>query len=334
MALTPPLASASLSTMNESDVLIVGAGIAGLLCATELQQAGLQVRLVDKGRGVGGRMATRRMGGGRLDHGAQFFTARDERFQTYVREWLDHGVIREWYRNANADTNGQNHIRYCGVTGMSDAPKYLARKLDVCCAERIQLLSRKQGQWIATSESGQVYCARELVITAPLPQALQLLDSTDLDYAGSDLPALRQIAYAKGLALLAILDGPSGIPLPGAIKLANGEVDWIADNQLKGISPDGVVGVTVHATAAFAEEYWDTADAVRGPLLITAVQKMLQSNIVEYKCHRWGFTHPLHPWPAKYYRNAEINLTLAGDAFGGPRVESAALSGLEAATQL
>ena len=320
--------------MNESDILILGAGISGLLCATELQKTGLRVSVVDKGRGVGGRMATRRMGGGRLDHGAQFFTVRDERFQAYVREWLDAGVVREWYRTAPDAPNQPAHVRYCGVSGMSDVPKHLARKLTVYCSEQIQQLSRCRNQWMATSESGQTFCAQELVLTAPLPQSLQLLDTTGLDYAGGTQSELRKISYAKGLALLAILDGPSGLPEPGAIKLKNSPIDWIADNYRKGISPDGIVGITVHATAAFAQKHWDTEDAERAPLLIAAVQEKLQSSIIEHTSHRWGFTHPQKIWPEAYYHNPAIKLTLAGDAFGGPRVEAAALSGIEAAANL
>ncbi len=318
--------------MHESDILIIGAGISGLICATELQQAGCSVRLVDKGRGVGGRMATRRMNGGRIDHGAQFFTVRDKRFHMYVQEWLDHGIVREWYRNAPVDQQEEPHIRYCGVSGMSDAPKYLARECNVHCGERIQNLSRESQQWIASAESGETFRARELVITAPLPQALQLLDTTDLDYAGDALAKLRAITYAKGLALLAMLDGPSGIHAPGAIKMQNSVVSWLADNHIKGISP--IVGITVHATPAFAEKHWDSKDEVRAPLIIEAIQPELQANIVEYTCHRWGFTHPLQRWPDTCYRNAACNLTLAGDAFGGPRVEGAALSGLEAAQHI
>jgi renalase len=251
--------------MNESEILIVGAGIAGLLCATELEKAGRHVRLVDKGRGVGGRMATRRMGGGRLDHGAQFFTVRDERFEIYLRAWQEAGVVREWYRTPPDDKSPKGEIRYCGMFGMSDVPKHLASKLTVHGSERMQKLSRCHDQWIATSENGQTFCAQELVLTAPLPQTLQLLDTTGLDYAGEDHAALRAITYAKGLALLAILDGPSGLPEPGAIKLANSTVDWIADNHMKGISPDGIIGITVHATAAFAEKHWTQKMRYAGP---------------------------------------------------------------------
>ncbi|MGA8880775.1 MAG: FAD-dependent oxidoreductase, partial [Azonexus sp.] len=55
---------------------LIGAGIAGLSCATALQQAGLKVSLFDKGRGPGGRMSTRRGDDWQCDHGAQYFTAR------------------------------------------------------------------------------------------------------------------------------------------------------------------------------------------------------------------------------------------------------------------
>ena len=43
-----------------SDVDVIGAGMSGIACARALQAEGVPVRLIDKGRGIGGRMATRR----------------------------------------------------------------------------------------------------------------------------------------------------------------------------------------------------------------------------------------------------------------------------------
>ena len=58
-----------------SDVLVIGAGMSGIACARALQAEGVPVRLIDKGRGIGGRMATRRTAvAGKtitFDHGAQ-----------------------------------------------------------------------------------------------------------------------------------------------------------------------------------------------------------------------------------------------------------------------
>ena len=104
-------------------------------------------------------MATRRMAGGRLDHGAQFFTVRDSRFQKYVDEWLSAGVIREWFRHSPQDTNPDGYPRYCGVNGMTDAPKFLAESLDIERSQQITELSRKL--WVRCSvDQRSFHCHR------------------------------------------------------------------------------------------------------------------------------------------------------------------------------
>lgn len=315
---------------TEVDVLIIGAGISGLLCATELRKRGLSARVLDKGHGVGGRMATRRMAGGRLDHGAQFFTVRDARLQAYADQWLAAGVIKEWFRHAPEDSNPEGHPRYCGINGMTDVAKFLAKDLDVQTGQQVSELFWNGDRWSVGTGLGEPFSARHLVITAPLPQALALLDATELDYAGGAMAGLRAVKYAKGLAALVILDGPSGLPEPGGMKLEGAPLTWIADNQMKGISPN-VSAVTIHADANFAAVHWDSPDEVRGTFMIEAAKFLLKAEVVEYSCHRWGFTLPLTPLTVPCFCNAELKVTLAGDAFGGPRVEGAALSGIEAA---
>jgi renalase len=318
---------------NGTDVLIIGAGISGLLCATELQRQGYSVCLLDKGRGVGGRMTTRRMQGARLDHGAQFFTARDSRFQAYIDEWMDAGIVREWFRHLPGESEGPGHPRYCGVGGMNAVPKFLARNLDVHCTERVNCLVRNIDHWVAQTESGDSFRADQLIVTTPLPQSLLLLETAGLDWANGDLKRLREVRYEKGLAALVILDGPSNLPEPGGMKLSGSHLSWIADNRMKGISPD-VTALTLHATGAFAEEHWNSPDSVRGPRMIGAAELWLGSRVVDYTCHRWGFTLPRNPWPKRYFHKECLNLVLAGDAFGGPRVEGAALSGIETASAI
>lgn len=316
--------------MTPTDVLIIGAGISGLLCATELRQAGKSVRVLDKGRGLGGRMATRGMAGGRLDHGAQFFTVRDPRLQAYADEWLKAGVIKEWFRHSPEDSNPDGYPRYCGIQGMTDAPKHLAKDLDVRTSQQVTELARDTDLWIVRTASGDTFLGKHLVITAPLPQALNLLDMTGLRYANGQIDALRAIRYERGLATLTILDAPSGLPAPGGMKIHEAPLSWIGDNQQKGISPN-VSTITIHADAAFAEAHWDSPNEVRAPLMLEAAAPHIKAKVIEYTCHRWGFTTPINPWHEPYFQNAGLKLTLAGDAFGGARVEGAALSGIEAA---
>jgi predicted NAD/FAD-dependent oxidoreductase len=316
-----------------ADVLIVGAGITGLLCATELQQAGLRVCVIDKGRGFGGRMATRRMDGARLDHGAQFLTVRDARLQDYVNDWRASGLLKEWYRHAPEDSTPAGYPRYCGLRGMTDVPKYLAAALPVCLEQQVDTLTWNKGQWEAHTLQGQHFHSHQLVLTAPLPQSLILLDTAGVAHSDThSMDALRTVRYERGLATLAILDGPSGLPEPGRMKLDRPPLSWIADNQLKGISD--VCALTLHANADFAQQHWSSPDTVRGPLMLEAVAPYITANVVDYKCHRWGFALAVNPWPERSYHDVNLQYTLAGDAFSEPRIEGAALSGIHAAHRL
>src|SRR3712207_9597058 len=80
------------NTAETNSCIMVGAGISGLVAACELSDAGWRVVVLDEGSGVGGRMATRRLGDGTFDHGAQFFTVRSGRFGRVVAGWLEAGV--------------------------------------------------------------------------------------------------------------------------------------------------------------------------------------------------------------------------------------------------
>ena len=110
-------------------VVVIGAGIAGLLAAQQLHSAGHEVTVLDKGKSPGGRLATRRIGAATLDHGAQFFTVRDAQFDHHVQQWVHDGVVREWCKGFSQH---DGHPRYIGTAGMSSIAKYLARDLEGC----------------------------------------------------------------------------------------------------------------------------------------------------------------------------------------------------------
>ena len=113
------------------DTLIIGAGLSGLLAARTLAGAGHDVTVLDKGRGPGGRLATRRMGDATLDHGAQFFTVRSEPFAAMVHGWQAAGLVYEWCRGFLP--GGDGFPRYAVHGGMNALAKHLAIGLDVRC---------------------------------------------------------------------------------------------------------------------------------------------------------------------------------------------------------
>ena len=60
----------------------------------------------------------------------------------------------------------------------------------------------------------------------------------------------------------------------------------------------------------------------------------LGAPVVSATLHRWKFSEPKTIHPERCVWLSELGLGFAGDAFGGPRVEGAALSGLALAALL
>ncbi|MGE9290544.1 MAG: NAD(P)/FAD-dependent oxidoreductase [Puniceicoccales bacterium] len=314
-------------------VLIVGAGISGLTVATVLKEAGARVKVLEKGRGFGGRMATRRMAGGRLDHGAQFMTVRTEDWSRWVESWKEAGIIREWFRSAPWDSTSSEFSRYCGVEGMTDIPKALAADLDVERSVRVESVSWKSGGWTVKSEGGRIFSADILILTPPIPQTVALLRGAEISLPLMEWERLCAMDYDPCLTGLLILEGPSGLPEPGGLKLTEGPLAWIGDNQRKGISLE-VPAVTVHSTPEFARRYWDAEDDERLPLLIGAAEKLLQAKVASGAVHRWRYNVPKEYFGSPYYWSDAFALGMAGDGFGGGRIEAAALSGFSLGRKL
>ena len=314
---------------KDCDCLIVGAGISGLLAAATLKRGGANVRILEKGRGLGGRMATRRRDGAIFDHGAQFFTVRDQRFRTWASNWIRMGLAKEWYTLAGSG------IHYRGEKGMTSIAKLITAdySLDIRRNTQVEKIVRENGRWWLTCEDGREHHARTLLLTAPVPQSLELLRTGEVDLPDNDLSELSAIKFGRCIAAMAILERESAIEAHGgALKLEGQPITWIGDNQRKGISP--VPSVTIHSTPEFADEYWDIHDDVRLPLLLEAAAPYLKSNIVSCEGRRWGYSHPIGTYSQESYTNPELGLAIAGDGLAGGRVEGAAVSGLAAAEEL
>ncbi len=310
---------------------IVGAGLAGLTVATTLASRNWKVRLLEKSRGVGGRMATRRIAGGRADHGAQYFTARSEAFSEKIREWQEAGLVRVWFEKLEGSEEA-GHPRYIGVNGITDLPKALAQDLNLLKKTTVQGVERTDGCWRIRTDDGFIMEKGWLVLTAPVPQAIALLGEAPPWISHESWGQLGRIHYEPGLALMAVLKGESGIPHPGGRKLHDPDVFWIADNRLKGISPEKTI-LTLHSTPTFARRYWDAGDMEREGPFLEALHRNLPGpvEVEELRVHRWRYTFPCQTFPQHCLSVPSQRLAMAGDGFGGPQVEGAFLSGLAAA---
>ena len=312
-----------------SDIVVVGAGLSGLTAARSLQEKGHNVVVLDKGRGLGGRMATRRIStpDGSIavfDHGAQFFTVRDQQFQKLVDGWITNGVVREWCRGFVAD---DGHPRYVVNSGMAALTKHIAQGLDVRTSTlvfAVKPCDADPTKWTVVIDDNSRIDCDAVVMTCPLPQSYSLTVTT-----GVELPQdLLLTDYDRTIGLLAVLDGPSAVPAPGGVQNPDDVFSWIGDNQAKGISD--IPAITFHANPAWSAAHWDDSLEDGLALITHAAQKYLgNAKIVASEYKKWRFATPRKLWPDPYF--AAGTLVFAGDAFAGPKVEGAVLSGRKSA---
>jgi hypothetical protein len=316
-------------------VVVIGAGMAGLTAAHRLQEQ-CDVIVLDKGRGVGGRLATRRIGDATIDHGAQFITTHTDEFAATITKLVGSGVVAPWFRGRigpNGVVDPDGHTRYRGAVSMNAIAKALAVGLDVRTASLVSSLVHDGKSWTVVLADGTELKADGIVVTSPVPQTLALLESGGVVLTPNDADALAAITYDPCIALMAVLDGPSGLNEAGAVDPASGPIDWIADNFLKGIS--AVPAVTIHATPEFSRAQWDASDEAITASLLDAAQ--LESSVIpgSIQIQRWRYARPSIEHPERFLRLSDMPpFVCAGDAFGGAKVEGAALSGAAAAQEI
>ncbi|GAB6090749.1 NAD(P)/FAD-dependent oxidoreductase [Spirochaeta dissipatitropha] len=330
-----------------ASVLIVGAGLSGLSAADILTQEGIKVCVLEKSRGVGGRMATRRIGDAIFDHGAQFMTVRDNAFAQAIAGWSQAGSVKEWFSSTGT---GGTHTRYRGNPSMTAIARTLSQSMDVQLSTRVVSLSpdpsphlspHNKAGWRAVKESGETIVADAVILTSPVPQSLALLDAGLTALPRNIRQELEDIFYESCIAVMAVLEEKSRLPEQGWLVPTEGPIAWIADNQSKGISP--VPAVTIHAKAGFSETHWEDDRQKTGEYLLSAARQWLGCGVRDFQVHGWRYSKPvgvrtqqclgIGPQPGSDGGSLPP-LVFAGDAFGRSRVEGAFLSGRAAAAYL
>jgi len=188
--------------------------------------------------------------------------------------------------------------------------------------------------WRITSANGEEFQGDSVILTPPIPQSLELLETSAISLPGELAEKLKAVSYFPCIAVLALLKSASRIPAPGAMRFSGEPVRWIADNQQKGISSDAPA-VTIHAGPEFSRENWNAdPDQIAGKLF-GASREWIGSEVAEYQVHRWRYSQP-YKFFGEPFASVDLPapLFLAGDAFIGDRVESAFLSGLAVAEHI
>jgi renalase len=301
----------------QTPVAIIGGGIAGLAAARMLRDAGMACTIFDKSRGLGGRMATRRVDAWQFDHGAQYFTARGPRFRATVDAWRRDGHAAEWFDGA-----------FVGTPGMTRPARAMAQGVEIVAGCQVAGLRRTGAGWsllaadgpVATPDNGSFAA---VILAVPAPQARPLAES-----AGVMFPALADVRYAPCWALMLGFAADPG-PAQTHIRDTDGDVAWIARNSSKPGRPHGVHTFVAHAGAGWSRRNLELSADSAGRDLWAQARRLSEFSAepVFAVAHRWRYALVENPAGDACLWDATACVGACGDWCLGPRVESAFDSG-------
>ena len=314
---------------------IVGAGIAGLSAARALVDRGHDVKVFERGRVAGGRVATRVIesielprglsGAVAFDHGAQYFTVRDQRFSELAAEWERDRTIARWTgRVVSFDGEGWEDVaegtnRYVGTPGMDAIAAKLAAGVDIDYGMRIESIDRLRGDF------------DHVIVAVPADQARALVGNVPVLLSTSNHVAMKpnwtvMAAFEERVAARFDAAFVSGSPL-----------GWIARNTSKPKRNWKIDCWVLQASPAWSLAHADEQADDVGSFLMEAFEDLIPAGLpraFHAGVHRWRHAQADPPLAIGAIHDTQSRITICGDWCRGSRIEDAWLSGFEAAELL
>lgn len=343
-------------TPLNADVIVVGAGLAGLTCARLLLSSGYSVQVIEKSRGVGGRVATRRASPIAFDHGARMLTIQGSHTQSLTEALQADGVLQPWPQHRFImDEVGQLcaapvEDSFAPPTGMTAIAKYLAREIPIQRSQRVVALkpTDRDGWSVYVEAQPSAFAiARAVVLAIPAPQVLPLIDPlTDVGLSEDVVAKVRSVRFSPCFS--AIASYPKDIdlthPLMGdrwdAVAFASHtDLSWVGVDSTKRPEPTSTI-LVIQSSDKFAEAHLDVEDLqeISDRLVKAATQSLgiPQLGHPEWiQVQRWRYAFCRQPLPIRgLMMYAPAGLGCAGDWCGGDQIEDALKSGEAIAQQI
>lgn len=311
--------------MIETDILVIGAGLAGLTLARELSGHGEKVVVLEKSKSPGGRLSTRRSDFGSFDHGAQYLTSRTACFTSLLNDLAQDGKLAPW----NPDGKDSARPWWVGKPGMSEIGKASARGLDIEYDTRVTRIVKRDQRYLVQTEShsatGPEYLASRVAAAVPAPQALKLLKPLDPAFV-----RLQKVAMAPcWSAMLAFNARLQGVP-----DLTRGrEPDVLSLIARNGSKPARTSETFVlHATPQWSREHIESKRGAVKSAMLSAMRQQtgLGGNLPDpshIEVHRWLYALVETPLDEPFLANTQNTLFACGDWCIGARAEAAHQSG-------
>lgn len=325
-----PAPASPRTPLAEAPVIVVGGGIAGLSCARVVADAGLPVRVIDRGNHLGGRMAIRHEDVADVrrvvDIGASYFTVKDPRFAAVADAWRARGLARVWAEHFSVLTPGGPSgttsavERWSAPHGLRSLVEDLAGTIPVTHGVEVEEVDVTDGLTVDGEPAAAV------VLAMPEPQAYDLLPEPVAEWLGLGTG----LDWSPTIAVWAAWEKRWWPELTGAFVDGSPVVSWIADDGSR--RGDGAAVLVAHVTGVFAAGRLDDPASAIEPVLAEISVLLGSQGIPEpllARAHRWSLASPRHPHEATFALHDSL-VGVCGDAWGPQaRVEQAWVSGHE-----
>lgn len=322
------------------EILIIGAGMAATALAKSLAGEA-RLTIVEKSRGMGGRMSTRRSDEFQFDHGAQFLTARSEEFKEFTTQACAQGWLAPWEpRVTTLEVGAASYKRewfephYVATPSMNGLCKAQLRALETSFGERLRIELGTQvarierddsGRWKVFDSLGNCLGSFDSVISTAPPRQTEALFQ-DCGFAESS-----QLALAQHLPCFSLMLGfDSDLELPFDLAVVkNSCVALIANDGTKP-SRRSARSLLIHADNEWARAHLeDPAEQVEETLLNETLKLTeLSEPAISYRSlHRWRYAKTETALERDFLLDSASGLAACGDWCLGGTVESAYLSG-------
>lgn len=287
----------------------MGAGLSGLVLGQKLQRNGKKVLILEKSRGLGGRMATRRVGESELlfDHGAQFIRHNTE--TSYLLDLLkETDFVREELLRADQEV-------LISTQGMTQFAKDLASDLEIVKGYQVTKIAT-QGLLVEVSSfENPTFVGHRVVLTLPVPQSVELLNQSGF---GEELPQeLLKIKYAKSIVFL--IDTPVDYFFRA---MEGSDILSITNQSFKfGLSKPAT---TVIMSPSWSDKWFSCTDEeIRNAFLdVKEIQQMGVKNSSLRDFKKWRYSQPLQIFSSAFYSPVS-RVYCIGDGFSGPSLNGA-----------
>jgi renalase len=322
------------------DVIVVGAGLAGLTAARALVQAGYSVLVLDKSRGVSGRAASKRLDNGAvLDFGAPCFTVRNEPLRQFVQSLERRGLAQVWqyglhhWRDGAIASSPEGYPRYALPNGINTLGKALrddSPNLEIEYSALVSAVWSNHFGYRVVLENGDIHTARAVLVNTPAPQALALTRSV---LENQTYHALERVKFAPCWALLLGLDNLPDVAWRG-MRMTHPVFSWASLEHTKQRQGAGLV---LHANPEWSAVHLEQSNQNIVPLMLEAAQEVFGEWLspTQVLAHRWRYAQANVTHPETHL--AQEGLVFCGDwcaPQGNARIETAFESGLAAAQHL